>query len=103
MAPGQGNRPGSAIPQEQEGDRSQADRGYQAGYSKERGMSDIIDMANDRADQNLALSLKAARAPISTLPATGHCHNCDEELDGEALRFCDTDCRNDWQKRNPGK
>lgn len=66
-------------------------------------MSDIIDMANERADQHLALSLQAARVPTCVLPATGYCHNCGEDVAREDWRFCDTECRNDWQKRNPGK
>lgn len=59
-------------------------------------MSDIIDQANDLIEREMAARLAARRAP--TLPATGECHNCEAPLDGE-LRFCDADCRNDYDRR----
>lgn len=62
-------------------------------------MTDIIDAANDRAQSDLDANIKAARAVGSALPETGFCHNCTDPI--EAGKFCDSDCRDDWQKRNP--
>jgi hypothetical protein len=59
---------------------------------------DEIDRANDRAQQFLDHSLATA-AKAATLPAAnGHCLNC-EEVVADAERFCDCDCRDDWQHR----
>ena len=35
-------------------------------------------------------------------PPCGFCHNCNEPLD-EGLRFCDGDCREDWEYREQRK
>jgi hypothetical protein len=61
---------------------------------------DEIDRANERAAQFLAHSLaNAAKAPMLP-PSTGLCFNCEEPVQvGE--RFCNCDCRNDWQLRQP--
>jgi hypothetical protein len=65
-------------------------------------MADEIDRANDRAQQNLELSIRAAMSSKSSLPAIGSCYNCDEPVvDGK--RFCDAACRDDWQRAHPGK
>lgn len=60
-------------------------------------MSDEIDQANDRALADTAKAVAAARVAIS-LPATGQCYNCNEDV-GLGLRFCDVCCRDDWEKR----
>lgn len=36
---------------------------------------------------------------IRLLVATGFCHNCREPLNNTTQRFCDADCRDDWEKR----
>jgi len=64
-------------------------------------MSDVIDNANDRAEQFLQHSLAVA-AKGAALPFNGECHNCQAEL-ASPLRFCDHDCRDDWQRRNPSR
>ena len=59
-------------------------------------MSDEADLGNERAERLLGLSL----ARISTQPEatpTGVCLNCGEPV-SELMRWCDTDCRNDWSK-----
>jgi len=33
------------------------------------------------------------------LPWTGLCHNCADPLQDSAQRFCDSDCFEDWEKR----
>ena len=64
-------------------------------------VADIADQANDRADQFLQHSLAVA-AKGGALPFKGECHNCQAEL-ASPLRFCDHDCRDDWQRRNPSR
>lgn len=56
----------------------------------------LDDQATDREmlDRELALQ---QRKPVGP-PAIGQCHNCGTALEG-ALRFCDADCREDWEKR----
>ena len=38
-----------------------------------------------------------SRAGTLDAVATGYCLNCGESLEGDR-RFCDADCRDDWQK-----
>lgn len=33
----------------------------------------------------------------ATLPAVGQCYSCHEQIAG-ALRFCDRDCMQDWER-----
>ena len=62
-------------------------------------MSDIADRAQQEHDLHLSLQLKR-RKP--TLPVTGYCHWCSEEAPADA-RFCDADCRDDYQKHKQVK
>lgn len=62
-------------------------------------MSDIIDDANDKAARDLKLCIEVARKPKPLPPPTGLCFNCGETID-TATRWCDDDCRDDWQFRN---
>jgi hypothetical protein len=58
-------------------------------------MPDIADLAqaqNERLDQ-MTLAVRKPAAP----QATGFCLNCGEPL-SDGRRWCDTDCRNDWQR-----
>ena len=63
-------------------------------------MSDEIDLANDRAalavDAALRLAHDAALHPV--VEATGLCLFCGEPL-AAGLRWCDADCRDDWQRQ----
>lgn len=61
-------------------------------------MSDIIDDANERAEQFLKAALSKRRA--GWLKITGHCHYCSEGTPAGRL-FCDTECRDayDDEKR----
>lgn len=61
-------------------------------------MADIIDQANDRAEMDLQRALTAALRSAPVLPFIGECHNCSEPLPG-SLRFCDADCRSDFELR----
>jgi hypothetical protein len=61
-------------------------------------MADEIDIANDRAQQDLDLALSCARRHEPALPPTGWCYNCAELLNDDRL-FCDRDCRDDYEHR----
>jgi hypothetical protein len=56
---------------------------------------DISDQATEREEQERARSL-SARKPEGPA-ATGFCHHCGAQVPF-ALRWCDEDCRNDWQR-----
>lgn len=57
-------------------------------------MSDVIDMANDRAERDLELALKSKR-PAGP-DATGRCLWCNAPVP-RGVRWCDADCRDDWE------
>lgn len=63
-------------------------------------MPDEADYANGRVALRDKIALKV-RKPEGPLP-TGFCYNCVEPLpDGH--RWCDADCRDDWEKLNANK
>lgn len=59
------------------------------------GKGDIIDQGNEAAAlfTRAAISQRKPEGPA----ATGHCLNCDARL-APKLRWCDTNCRDDWSK-----
>ncbi len=59
-------------------------------------MTDEADQASDREekDREEAISRRRPEAP----PACGACLFCGEALTGNR-RWCDQDCRDDWQRR----
>jgi hypothetical protein len=59
---------------------------------------DDIDRAQAVSERWLQRVL-ANRKPTTELNATGFCHNCYEPLADVNRRFCDADCRDDWQLR----
>ncbi len=68
-------------------------------------MADIVDLGNDRAEQQLQ-DILAARQPPAPIIGSTTCLHCGEELSQDpTLRFprrwCDSGCRDDWQLRNP--
>lgn len=63
-------------------------------------MPDFADLAAEREQIDTERAISAARAGSSAEPVPcGQCHNCLEPV-GEGARFCDADCRDDWQQRN---
>lgn len=44
-------------------------------------------------------AIARARSLAAALPFVGCCYNCDA-LVPDGHRFCDTDCRDDWQRRH---
>lgn len=64
--------------------------------------SDVIDNANDLAAQLTDAYVAHQRAQNVRLPYIGECHNCGEPTP-DGVNFCDTDCRDDWDKRQRAK
>lgn len=56
---------------------------------------DIADKAAEHIERESA-NLLAQRRPAGPAP-DGSCHWCDKPLAG-GLRWCDADCRNDWER-----
>lgn len=58
-------------------------------------IADPLDRAAAETESAVAaaLTLRKPEGPI----ATGECHCCGAPLSGE-LRWCDADCRDDWEK-----
>lgn len=58
-------------------------------------MADDLDRAQQESELMLSIQLRQ-RKPA--LVATGSCHWCSTKLtDGSQARFCDADCRDDFQ------
>lgn len=62
--------------------------------------ADPVDRASVEEQRSLEVAIHAARnQTVRTLPAVGSCYNCDESLE-PGHRFCDADCRDDYEKRS---
>lgn len=57
------------------------------------------EKAQEIAEAMINHGLHSARQASQLPPATGLCFNCQGALDEPQARFCDADCRDDWQKR----
>ena len=64
-------------------------------------VADEIDIANERAQLDLDNAIKANSAHHE-FKANGFCYNCGDRV-LFAAKFCDVNCRNDWQARHPGE
>jgi len=64
-------------------------------------MSDLADLAQAQNERLEAVRLQNIRWQAGCRPqdATGVCLNCGAKI-AEGLRWCDADCRDDWQHRN---
>lgn len=51
----------------------------------------------DRYEQDRAFLEKFRPVPTEEAKATGYCLNCGEPLE-KGKRWCDKDCRDDWEK-----
>lgn len=59
-------------------------------------MADEADLTAEREEKEAPARLLAARKPVGPAPI-GACLSCEEVLpDGH--RWCDQDCRTDWEK-----
>jgi hypothetical protein len=61
-------------------------------------MDDIIDDAAEAADLFLKASLSKRAVPGPA--ATGECLNCGAPVPAFGQRWCDADCREDFEMRN---
>lgn len=61
-------------------------------------MSDNLDIASDREELDRQSALRSCRKPTGP-EATGECLYCSERLPAP-MRWCDADCRNDWESLN---
>lgn len=59
-------------------------------------MADVIDRAQQRIEEDLERSIAAARGIAPSVAPTGRCLNCEAPL-ADGLRWCDTDCRDDYE------
>lgn len=57
-------------------------------------MADEADVASVQEEAYLSAALNRRQA---SLPPAGQCYSCGEPVEG-ILRFCDTECREDWEK-----
>lgn len=59
-------------------------------------MPDIADKAAE-AEACFARSAETTKRPEGPKPC-GYCYNCEEPV-AEGMRWCDTDCRSDYERR----
>ncbi|PFH10878.1 hypothetical protein BCF11_3312 [Collimonas sp. PA-H2] len=59
-------------------------------------MRDVADRAEWRIAKDIEVAMAHARR-IPQLEADGRCHYCDDDVAHGRL-FCNTDCRDDYQK-----
>jgi hypothetical protein len=67
---------------------------------------DVFDQATEQEEKAREQALAAVRNQAPLLMPIGVCHNCGNDLirdDTAASCFCDADCRDDWQARNPNR
>lgn len=67
---------------------------------------DVFDQATEQEEKAREQALAVVRNQPPVLIPNGACYNCQTELiynDVAAGCFCDADCRDDWQARNPNK
>ena len=58
---------------------------------------DIVDEANELAQQAVDNAIESARKATPEAKATGKCLNCGYHVP-PGHRWCDADCREDWQR-----
>lgn len=64
-------------------------------------MADDIDKAQDQEQMTRDAILRAARDDKPHAECTGYCLQCGEPVEAPR-RWCDNQCRDDWQRWNPG-
>lgn len=62
-------------------------------------MADPVDRAAALNEYMQEKQLEAARVKGPEVHATGYCLNCGEDMP-DNQRWCDADCRDDWEKMN---
>jgi len=61
-------------------------------------MSDEADNAQDHMEREDVVRRKYRQIPTLEAEVTGECLNCFEPV-GFGMRWCDADCRKDWDAR----
>lgn len=66
-------------------------------------MADEADLANECVAQDLERAMRKQRMEAAALAAalqrrSGRCLNCEEDVE-PGKRFCDEDCKEDFEKR----
>lgn len=64
-------------------------------------MRDVADRAEWRIAKDIEVAMAHARR-IPQLEADGRCHYCDDDV-AHGAQFCNTDCRDDYQKEQEAK
>lgn len=65
-------------------------------------MTDVSDQATNREEQERERCINAVSRQNQALQPTGSCYWCEEAVEGER-RFCDSDCRDMWQKQDAAR
>ena len=58
---------------------------------------DDADKAQRFEELEREAAVQAARESLPALPDVGYCYYCNEPTE-RGKRFCDDDCRDDWQR-----
>jgi len=61
-------------------------------------MSDDADLTQERMELEDKIRRQYTQRRTREVNVTGFCLNCGQELPAE-MRWCDSDCQQDWQKR----
>ena len=65
---------------------------------------DDVDISNSKQDVLLEAQIRNIREQAKQSPKpTGYCLNCGEKLDNPLARWCDADCRDEWEKEHGSK
>ena len=62
-------------------------------------MSDLADSADAIINVQHEVSLYQSRRFVPIGTATGFCWQCGESV-SDGMRWCDADCRDDWERDN---
>ena len=63
---------------------------------------DDADKASLHEQMTITAAIKSVRQRSKPLPPVGYCYYCSEPLKG-GERFCDTDCRDDYERQEKSK
>ena len=63
-------------------------------------MSDQCGQADKIIEMNLNVGIMTARNYKREVDPCGFCHNCHEFVDYPSQLFCDSECSEDYEKRN---
>ena len=61
-------------------------------------MADEVDIADEVAETILQAQIERARKEQEAVTATGYCLSCGEPIADSTRRWCDADCRDDWER-----